>query len=90
MTKEEKNDVLEKIKKEIVSCSKTEMRTGICVFAYSLKISRRITDEQFHWVSDILPKQNYKRTGSGYCWKPKAKAPRIRWINQQLELLEKK
>lgn len=88
MKKQEKIDVLKKIKKEVVNPRIVEAWSGICLAMTWLRSYSQITGEQERWVESKLPKQRYQATG--YCWEPGVKAPRIKWINEQIKLLENK
>jgi len=57
---------------------------GLCdILKYA---SITLTDEQKEYLFRIIP----KHSECEYVWKERKKAPRIKWINEQIKKLEKK
>lgn len=88
MTKKQKIKALEALKKEFQKgfCS------GLCRASEDLHCAKDISDGAYRFIFTLLAKESLNRLGirvpSTFFWKRYAKAPRTRWINQQIKKLE--
>jgi hypothetical protein len=93
MKAKEKIEVLEKLKAYIKS-EKFGRSTGlgrfrpdgICIALSRLKEAEEIYLSDIFFVTRLLP----PRKSNPYCWRPGLKKPRIKWIDEQIKLLEGK
>jgi hypothetical protein len=60
---------------------------GLCLITYS---DRVFTLEFDDFLYSILPKRKMFRGIQDYCFEPGAKAPRVRFLQEQIKKLEKK
>lgn len=89
MKREEKIDLLKILKDNV----KVELRMGLCGRIYFLNMEKRINKRQAHYLYKLVEKElkvTKYRENPEFCWKPGLIRPRIKWINQQIKLLEKK
>lgn len=90
MKKAEKIDALKKLKAFVKSDSFPQIFTnGLCASACDLNSSGKITDAQMTFLVGPFRKTNTKKYGY-FRWERGVKAPRIKWINEQIKKLEKK
>lgn len=90
MNKQEKIDTIKVLKKlrSKVKSSKFGLynRQGIC---HIIWFDSDFADEHTNRVYKMIKKlPTYKE--SDYCWKPRVKAPRIKWLTEQIKKLENK
>lgn len=87
MTKEEKIRLWRKMLKSVrgKDFGKTKDADGLCII-----LDHEDYPYQFqNYFHRVLPKTK-RGIFCNYCWEPGAKAPRIKWINEQIKILEKK
>jgi hypothetical protein len=66
-----------------------ERVNGICSATTFLWLSDTISNEEYYELKSFLQTNLPPRAFKGaYCWKPYEKEPRIRWLDQQILLLE--
>lgn len=106
LTVEQKIEILKELRDFIDSEEFSGMIDGICLAIRTSKFKCRLQFEFSYreyllWFSDILHEERKKAAKAAndmfpvrayfpYYWKPGLKEPRIKWVNQQLEKLEKK
>jgi len=86
MKKQDKIDALKSLRKEAKS-KLNYSYMGLCGIISLLFSTVSISKKQQEYLYQLLPK---RRPYLGFCWKPGAKSPRIKWIKEQLKKLEKK
>lgn len=91
MKKQEKIDALKKTLEYVQgdNFGMTKVCVGLCEVAEELYYKDDISFDQEMYVLDLIqshPKYEYGR----YTWKEGAKAPRIKWLKEQIAKLENK
>lgn len=73
---------------ELMLAHRDLFRAGLCVWADNLWLKKLISDDEYialrHYIEDNKPNKMFDR---GYYWNAGVIAPRIEWINQQIEKL---
>ena len=89
MKKADKIDKLKRLLRQLKSkgFGKKQYADGLCLIMFADKENYPL--EFRHYIYKRLP---MKRFGPfrNYCWEPGIKAPRIKWINEQIKKLEGK
>ena len=87
MKKADKIDALKKlrwfVKDRLGEATSAGILAGLCdIIKYS---SIELIEEEKEYLLKIIPKHSEYE----YVWKERVKAPRIKWINEQIKRLEK-
>jgi hypothetical protein len=65
-----------------------ERVSGICVAVTLLWLEGTISNEEYCTTKDFLFFSLPERVFKMYCWEPYEKEPRIKWLDEQILLLE--
>lgn len=89
MTKEKKIDALQKAIAFIRSDKfNPQLTSGLCGVVIQLDFNNKITKAQVKFLENCIktiPRRTYK--DGAYAWKQGSKAPRIRFLNEQIKEL---
>ena len=86
MKRAKKIDALRKLRAFVKSGNFIYRWDGLCG-AIRYGLYDETTKGQRIYLISLIPRE---KPYEGYCWKPGAKAPRIKFINEHLKRLEKK
>ena len=64
-------------------------RNGLCHILDELYFSGSISYSAEEYIRDVIRKLRSK-ANTAYLWSPGVRAPRVKWINEQIKKLEKK
>jgi hypothetical protein len=65
-----------------------ERVNGICSAVTLLWLSDTISNEEYYELKSFLRINLPPRVFNAFCWEPDEKEPRIRWLDEQILLLE--
>ena len=61
---------------------------GLCRLSENLFVTDVITEEEYGTILKYLDENLPTKQKNGYCWRMGSKTPRIKWLNEQIKLLE--
>lgn len=61
---------------------------GLCRLSKNLFVTDVITEEEYRTIWKYLDENLPTKQKNGYCWRMGSKAPRKKWLENQIKLLE--
>ena len=89
MTKREKIDALKKTIKYTHKYM-PDYSFGLCSVIRITQYSQEISIEEYDYISGLIVKEKSQHPNSLYYWELGVKTPRIKWLKEQIKLLENK